>query len=117
MRTVSEHLDRVRERPHHVRRRIAFGTAGLLAGAIGLLWLGTSLATGAFAIQGAGFADATSGGIEVAPKGAPANQGLAGAAGAPSAGDTSATQVEVVPSSDAPIRSPSSGASSTIIPF
>ena len=86
MKTIREHIEYVKGQPHHVRRRIAFGIAGVGAGLIAFVWLSSSLYTGAFAVQGSSFADATGqSGIE-ATGGANNNggnsQNLAGAAAA-----------------------------------
>lgn len=120
MRTVLQHIDRVKERPHHVRRRIAFGTATVLASAIALVWLGTSLATGAFAIQGATFAEANG----VAPVEAVADagsgaSGVAAVAATAVATETPAPEPAPAPIEVIPTKPKASRTSSgpTVIPF
>src|SRR5450756_2501965 len=86
MKTIPEHIEYVKGKPHHVRRRIAFGIAGVGAGIIAFVWLSSSIATGAFAVQGSSFADATGqGNVEVTGgtnNSHPAVSGIAGAAAA-----------------------------------
>lgn len=60
MKSLSHHIRTVKGKPHHIRKRVAFGAAFVVAGVIGAIWAGASLATGAFAIKGSSFADATS---------------------------------------------------------
>ena len=92
MKTFFEHIEMVKGQPHHVRRRIAFGAAGVCTGLIAFVWLASSLATGAFVVQGSSFADAAGqGGVEAVGGGAEASSGLAAAAAA-------------LPDADAPAR-------------
>ena len=117
MRTLFQHIDRVRERPHHVRRRIAFGTAGVAAGAVALVWLGTSLATGAFQIQGSDFAQAT--GAEPADTTSGNGSDTSGVAAAAAASlDTNApAHLEVVPAAPkASVRS-ATAPGPAVLPF
>jgi hypothetical protein len=58
MKTLSHHINTVKAQPHHVRKRVAFAAAFVTAAVIALIWLGASLATGAFAIKGSNFAEA-----------------------------------------------------------
>lgn len=81
MRTFGEHLERIRSQPHDVRRAFTLTTAGIIAGAIGLVWLGASLASGAFFVEGDGYAQAFGGASSNQPGNA---SGLAGAAAAQS---------------------------------
>lgn len=57
MRTVFEHIEYVKGKPHHIRRHIAFASAAAGAGVIALVWFVASISTGAFAISGSSFAD------------------------------------------------------------
>ena len=117
MRSVFEHVDRVRAKPHHIRRRVALGGAGTLTGLIAVVWLGASLATGTFALKGSNFAEMTGA--------APGERARAAAAGA-TAGAAAATEsrpdapahVEVVPSgAGVPAPTPAPPVGPTIIPF
>lgn len=56
MKTVFEHIEHIKGKPHHIRKRVAFGAAALGSGVVALAWFAISLATNAFAIQGSTFA-------------------------------------------------------------
>lgn len=51
MRSVVRHIEKIREQPHNVRKQIAYTYAGIGTGIIAIVWLGASLATGAFLIR------------------------------------------------------------------
>ncbi|MCR4333911.1 MAG: hypothetical protein NUV60_02790 [Patescibacteria group bacterium] len=59
MKTIFEHVEHVKGKPHHIRKRVAFSTAAFGAGIIALVWLVGSLGGGAFVIGGSTFADST----------------------------------------------------------
>ncbi|MDO8593335.1 MAG: hypothetical protein Q7R59_00305 [bacterium] len=61
MKTIFEHIEHVKGKPHHIRRRVAFGTATAITAIIALVWLAGSLGTGAFALKTTSFADITGG--------------------------------------------------------
>ncbi len=83
MKTISDHIRKVREKPHHIRRRIAFGGAAIGAGIVAFVWLAGSLGTGAFALKDTSVADSTGGATVTTASADVANsQGLAGAAAA-----------------------------------
>ncbi len=115
MKTLFDHIDHIKSRPHHVRRRIAFATAAAGASFVALIWFFGVVATGTFALKGTSFADSTgaesSGTAVVAPS--DSNNGLAGAAAA--VPNTSAPGIEIV---DAPSATPAPAQSApTVIPF
>ncbi len=116
MKTVFEHIEHVKGKPHHIRKRVAFAAAGSITAVIALVWLAGSLATGAFAIKGSSFADST--GQSPAPvAGADtASAGLAGAAAAlPSVAASAPAHIEIV---DTAVASSSKRqAEQTVIPF
>lgn len=66
MKTIFEHIEYVQGKPHHVRRRIAFGAAAGGTALIALVWFIGTLATGIFAIHGSSFAESTGQGQIVA---------------------------------------------------
>lgn len=86
MKTIPQHIEHIKGKPHHVRKRIAFGVATCGAALIALVWLAGSLGTGAFAIRGATFAESTGAESTVtvaAENGSrPAISGIAGVAAA-----------------------------------
>ena len=59
MKTIFEHINRVKSQPHHIRRRVAFSAATVGTAVIALVWLIGSLGTGAFALKSSSFADNT----------------------------------------------------------
>lgn len=116
MRTFVDRLDAMREKPHHVRRQVAFVAAGLITGAVGLGWLGASLYTGAFALRGSSFAEVTgAAGQEAAQDGArpPGASSAAAAAALPPPQEGPATLETIRERSEAAAGAPTQ----TIIPF
>jgi len=59
MKTIFQHIENAREKPYHIRKRIAFSAAAIGSGFIALVWFVGSLSLGAFAIQGSTFAENT----------------------------------------------------------
>jgi hypothetical protein len=118
---IARRLDNIREKPHEVRRQVAFLASGVLTGVVAVGWLGLSLYTGAFALKGASVAQMT--GEAPAPADAGESAGAPGVAAAAEAVTTStqAPGLDVVGageadrSSTADPSSPKSG--KTIIPF
>lgn len=82
MKTIFDHIERVKKQPHHVRKRVAFGAAYAATGLIAVVWLGTSLSSGAFALHDSNFAAAEAGAGNERVAGNAAPQQLAGAAAA-----------------------------------
>lgn len=114
MKTVFEHIEYVRERPHHVRKQIAIAAAASGTALIALVWFIGSISTGAFSIKEnsslASESDAAAGSIS-------ANQNLAGAGAAaalPQAADAPA-HIEIVDT--APPAAGEKRAEPTTIPF
>jgi len=111
MKKLTDHIEYVKGQPHHVRRSVAFGTAGGFAAFVGLIWISGSLATGAFHIQGATFADAnTPTAVEAV---APSDSGVAGVAAALAA--PKAAHIEIIDTSST--TAPSEKPEPTVIPF
>src|SRR4051812_34696772 len=80
MKSLFEHIDTVKEKPHHVRRKVAFSAALGGTAVIALAWFIFTLSAGTFALQGSTFADSTQ--PAVVASGNSANKNLAGAASA-----------------------------------
>lgn len=59
MKTIFDHIERVQGKPHHIRKRIAFGAAAAGTTVIALAWLVSSVGTGAFALKDTSFAQST----------------------------------------------------------
>jgi hypothetical protein len=117
MKFILDRIASAKGRPHHEKQRIVFSAAGIGAGFIAFIWLGTSLATGAFAIKDTSFADAA-GGLQVAPSDGAQTQGqLAGAAAATAPKAPSASPgIQII---DTATSSTLAGkkAEATVIPF
>ncbi len=118
MKKIIHHVERVKGQPHHVRKQVVFGVAGSVTGLVAFIWLGTSLATGAFAIEGSNFAQSTSntGTVETV---APGTSQLAGAAAAfeASQGEPRIQIVDTTASSSVEAEPPRDGGNETVIPF
>ncbi|MCX6786593.1 MAG: hypothetical protein NTU85_02115 [Candidatus Kaiserbacteria bacterium] len=61
MKTLFEHIEYAKGKPHHIRKRIAFTAAATGAGLVALVWLFGSLSSGVFALKGNSFAENASG--------------------------------------------------------
>jgi hypothetical protein len=120
MKTVSEHIDTLKQQPHHIRRQVAFGTAAGITGLVALVWLVGSVTTGVFAIQATSFAQSTGAEANSAASAdtVPSTSQLAGAAAAvPSSNEANTpAHIEIVntASASAPTSSPDT---QTVIPF
>ncbi|MFZ2167360.1 MAG: hypothetical protein WAV50_00650 [Minisyncoccia bacterium] len=115
MKKIIEHIEHVKGKPHHIRRRFALGAALGTSGFIALVWLTGSLATGAFAIQGADFSMSTGqNGLVVATTSVSDNSGLAGAAAGIQSSDGPA-RIEIVDTSSPAASKKQS--EQTILPF
>ncbi len=117
MKTIFDHLERVKGQPHRVRKQIAFSAAAIGTAVIALIWLVGSLGTGAFALKATSFADSTGGeGTLTVSSGDNSSQGLAGAAAAPALGSASApARIQIVDTASS--TSAGKKAEPTTIPF
>ncbi|MBI5405677.1 hypothetical protein HY972_01400 [Candidatus Kaiserbacteria bacterium] len=115
MKTVFEHIEHVRGKPHHIRKRVAFTAAGGITALVALVWLASSLGTGVFAIKGSSFAESAAQSSGLMIKGAAQPEtGLAGAAAALPSADAPA-RIEIV--DVAPSSSPAKQHEQTTLPF
>lgn len=115
MKNILEHIEHVKGKPHHIRRRFALGAALGGSGLIALVWLTGSLATGAFAIQGSDFAQSSGqSDLVVATTSVSDNSGLAGAAAGLQSSDGPA-RIEIVDTSSVAV--PKKQSEQTILPF
>lgn len=114
MKTVFEHIDYIKAKPHHIRKKVAFTLAASGTAFITVVWLSASVMTGSFAIQGSSFAQSTEE-VEVVPTtSARTTEGLAGAAAAFSGrADSEPAGIEIVDTTPAPTKKPEP----TILPF
>jgi hypothetical protein len=117
MKTISDHIQHVKGKPHHVRRRVAFSAAMTGTALVALVWLVGSLGTGSFALKETSFADSSQGtGVVVAGGDGSSAEGLAGVGAAVASDNTNApARIEIVNVA----TSTSSGmkAEQTTIPF
>jgi hypothetical protein len=115
MKNIFDHIEYVKGKPHHIRKRVALATATAASAFIGLIWLGTNLATGSFAIQGSNFAASTGQEATVTTVDQSGDiQGLAGAGAAPVLQSADApAHIEIVDTTPAPAKAPDA----TILPF
>ncbi|MFA6278485.1 MAG: hypothetical protein WCS97_00110 [Candidatus Paceibacterota bacterium] len=118
MKTIFEHIEYAKGKPHHIRKRIVFGVAGIGTSLIALVWFVGTLSSGKFAIQGSTFAESTSQEpaitTDTGSNSHPAVGGIAGAAAALQDGDVPA-HIEIVDTS--PSKLPVKQAEQTILPF
>ncbi|OGG48522.1 hypothetical protein A2678_03440 [Candidatus Kaiserbacteria bacterium RIFCSPHIGHO2_01_FULL_53_31] len=119
MKTLFDHLENIKGKPRHVRKRIAFGSAIGGTSLVALVWLVASLSAGAFAIQGSSFAtSAGQGSLQVAGASnmnSGADKNLAGAAAALTNDSSLPARIEIVNvASSSPVQGESER---TILPF
>src|SRR5487761_2651737 len=114
MKNIFEHIEHLKGKPHHIRKRVAFGAAAGVTALIALVWLGGSVSSGAFAIQGSNFAESTGQQPAVTTDtSAGGTSGLAGAGAAlPDASANVPAHIEIV---DVATATPAKPAEQTII--
>ena len=114
MKTIFDHIEYIKGKPHHIRKRVAFTIATIGTASVALIWAAGNISMGAFAIQGSTFADSTGQGTPVTAVTGNANQSIAGAAAALQDENVPA-HIEIIDTSS----STRSGkqAEQTIIPF
>jgi hypothetical protein len=97
MKTLLEHIEHARTKPHHIRKRIALSIAAGCSILIALVWLIGSFSLGSFAIGDNTFADsAESSPTVTTPEND--NQNIAGAAAAFS-NENTPTHIEIIDAS------------------
>lgn len=118
MKTIFEHIDSIKARPHHIRKQVAFASAAVGTGLITLVWLSVSLATGAFSIKESSFAANAEQGNTVMAGGdtSSGNQNLAGVGAAAALPDASVpAHIEIIDANSA--TAGQKQAEQTTIPF
>ncbi|MGD0328776.1 MAG: hypothetical protein ABSB00_03700 [Minisyncoccia bacterium] len=113
MKTIFEHIKNAKEKPHHIRKRIAFAATTGITALIALVWLVGSFSSGAFAIRGSTFAESTESSPVITTT-ENQNQNIAGAAAALPSANTPA-HIEII--TTAASTSESNKAEQTTIPF
>jgi hypothetical protein len=118
MKNIFDHIEQVRGKPHHVRKRIALAAAATGAGLVGLVWFVGSVSFGLFAIQGSSFAESAGQEGALATTGENGSSNLAGVAAAPLARQNATNapaHIEIVDTT--PSTPGQRKAEQTIIPF
>lgn len=111
MQSVLNHIERIKEKPHHHRKQIAYLYAGIGTAMIALVWLGASLFTGAFLIRDSSLTRSS----ENASITVDASQSLAGAAAALPQGAAAPAGIQIIDAatSSASAKQPER----TVLPF
>ena len=115
MKTIFEHIERVKGQPHHIRKRVAFGSAAIGTAVIAFMWLSVSIGTGTFALKDTSFAQnaENNSGTEV-PK--DNDEQFAGVGAASVLRENSEpARIEIIDAN--PSKPTQNGAERTIIPF
>ena len=116
MKTLTQHIEHVKGKPHHIRKRVAFTIAASTTALIALVWLVGSISLGVFAIKGSTFADSTGEGGTITTSSTQTNtSGLAGAAAATASNGSVPAHIEIVDTT--PVPANQKKAEQTIIPF
>ena len=116
MKTVAQHIEHIKNKPHHVRKRVAFGAAFAGTAVIALVWLVSSVGTGAFALKDTSFAQSTGQENSLATEGDSTVGVIAGAAAAPALESVDApARIEIIDTASSTRQTKK--AEQTTIPF
>jgi hypothetical protein len=115
MKTIFEHIEHVKGKPHHIRRRVAFSAATVGTAVIALAWLVGSLGAGAFALKSSSFANNTVEETKVVFESGDSQNFFGVAAVLESAPARTPARIEIIDS--AKPEASSKNAEQTIIPF
>jgi len=113
MKNVFEHIEKIKGKPHHIRKQVAFSAAVVGATAVALVWFIGGVSTDAFAIRESSFADIAGQKPAVAETGN-TSQNIAGAAAAVQ-NENKPAHIEIIDISSS--TSSEKHAEQTIIPF
>ncbi len=113
MKTVFQHIEHVKGKPHHVRKKVAFATAAVGTTIIAFVWLVSSVGTGVFALKATSFAQSTADEGALIVQGDNNSQSLAGAAAA-GADANAPARIEII---DTSASTSLKKAEQTTIPF
>ncbi|HCR52526.1 TPA: hypothetical protein DIV48_02650 [Candidatus Kaiserbacteria bacterium] len=115
MRTVFQHIEHIQGKPHHIRRRVAFGAAAAGTALIALVWLASSIGTGAFALKNTSFAGNAGEAEAPTVSGNAGPQNLAGTAAAVQSNTSGPARIEIVDADSS--ATAGKKAEQTILPF
>ena len=113
MKTIFEHIEHVKGKPHHIRKRVAFTAAASGAALVTLVWFIGNVSSGSFALGDSSFADMVNQGDIETTSGNPVTSGIAGVAAAIQ-GANAPAHIEIV---DTASSTPMKKAEQTTIPF
>ncbi|MHB8660727.1 MAG: hypothetical protein ACYC75_02195 [Minisyncoccota bacterium] len=115
MKTIFDHIEQIKGKPHHVRKQIAFTAAASGAGLIGLVWLIGNISLGAFALHESTFAESTGQASVVATGAGDGSSNLAGAAAALPADTNAPAHIEIIDTASS--TAGQAKTEQTVIPF
>jgi hypothetical protein len=117
---IIEHIDRLREKPEHVRHRIAVLTAAGVTGLVAVTWMGALATSGTLALTSNETAPATEM-SESITESTSAFSNLMGAAGAAFSASSSAASLDIVETRTSSTldgkAAPANNTNKTVIPF
>ena len=108
-------IERTKEKPHHIRHRVAVAVSAACTGLVALVWLGVSLSHNAFAIKGTTFAESVGATQIVETVNETRSQNVAGAAAALDQKSEGPARVQIV--NIVATSTPTKTEDQTIIPF
>lgn len=122
---IIEHIDRLREKPEHVRHRIAMLTAAGVTGLVAVTWMGALATSGTLALKTEAAAQSASGtGSEVSAaitESTSAFSNLMGAAGAAFGATSTEAALEIIETRNSSTinaqAQPANATHKTVIPF
>ncbi len=117
MKTIFEHIEYAKSKPHHIRKRIALTATATITAVIALVWFFGTLSSGAFAIQGSTFAESTGAEPTIATgtESDSNSEGIAGAAAALPNDANAPAHIEIIDTATS--SAATSTAEQTVIPF
>lgn len=122
---IIEHIDRLREKPEHVRHRIAMLTAAGITGLVAVTWMGALATSGTLALKTGAVAENASGtGTEVSEaisESSSAFTNLMGAAGAAFGATSTEAALQIIETRTSSTinadAQPANATHKTVIPF
>lgn len=82
MKNIFDHIEQIKRKPHHIRKRTAFTIATAGTAFVALAWIAGSVSMGTFAIKESTFAASTGEQEQITTGSGNINQNIAGAAAA-----------------------------------
>jgi hypothetical protein len=123
---LAHHIEKLRAKPHHVRERIALGTAAGITGVVAAIWVVTLAATGTFSLAPSGGTLASDDSNDVTAQDSVTNpqdgfSQLVGAAGAALGATTTPPSLRIVDDGTQSTldnkQTSTNNSSATVIPF